>query len=71
MTRLLRAHEELLLNGFRAKGEISNGVAERLNNKLRVVTRPSCGFRTQDAIETALRHSLGRLPEPVSTHRFC
>jgi transposase len=32
--RMLRAHEELLLNWFRAKGEISNRVVEGLNNKI-------------------------------------
>jgi hypothetical protein len=31
---MLRAHEELLLNWFRARGEISNGAVEGLNNKL-------------------------------------
>jgi transposase len=68
---MLRAHEELLLNWFRAKGEISNGAVEGLNNKLRVVTRRSYGFRTYDAMEIALYHTLGRLPEPESTHSFC
>ena len=71
VARMLRAHQELLLNWFRAKGEISNGAVEGLNNKLRVVTRRSYGFRTYDAMETALYHTLGRLPEPDSTHRFC
>jgi transposase len=68
---MLRAHEELLLNWFRAKGEISSGAVEGLNNKIRVVTRRSYGFRTYDAMEMALYHTLGRLPEPESTHRFC
>jgi transposase len=71
VARMLRTHEELLLNWFRAKGEISNGVVEGLNNKIRVVTRRSYGFRTFDAQEIALYHTLGRLPEPESTHRFC
>jgi transposase len=71
VARMLRAHEELLLNWFRAKGEISNGAVEGLNNKLRVVTRRSYGFRTYDAMEIALYHTLGRLPEPESTHSFC
>jgi len=71
VARMLRAHEELLLNWFRAKGEISNGVVEGLNNKIRVVTRRSYGFRTYPAMEIALYHNLGRLPEPQSTHRFC
>lgn len=71
VAKMLRAHEELLLNWFRAKGEISNGIVEGLNNKIRVVTRRSYGFRTYQAMEIALYHNLGRLPEPDSTHRFC
>ena len=71
VARMLRSHQELLLNWFRAKGEISAGVVEGLNNKIRVVTRRSYGFRTYDAMEIALFHTLGRLPEPESTHRFC
>ena len=46
VARMLRAHEALILNWFRAKGEISNGAVEGLNNKIRVVTRRSYGFRT-------------------------
>ena len=70
VARMLRAHEPLILNWFRAKGEISNGAVEGLNNKIRVVTRRSYGFRTYKAMEMALYHNLGRLPEPESTHRF-
>jgi transposase len=71
VARMLRAHEELLLNWFHAKGEISAGTVEGLNNKIRVVTRRSYGFRTYEAMEIALYHTLGRLPEPESAHRFC
>ena len=71
VARTLRAHEPLILNWFRAKGEISNGAVEGLNNKIRVVTRRSYGFRTYEAMEIALYHNLGRLPEPESPHRFC
>lgn len=71
VARMLRTHQELLLNWFRAKGEISSGVVEGLNNKIRVVTRRSYGFRTYEAMEIALYHTLGRLPEPKLTHRFC
>jgi len=46
VARMLRAHQELLLNWFLAKGEISSGAVEGLNNKIRVVTRMSFGFRT-------------------------
>ena len=71
VARMLRAHEPLILNWFRAKGEISNGAVEGLNNKIRVITRRSYGFRTYNAMEIALYHNLGRLPEPESAHRFC
>jgi transposase len=71
VARMLRTHEPLLLNWFKAKGEISSGAVEGLNNKIRVVTRRAYGFRTFDAMEIALYHTLGRLPEPPSTHRFC
>ena len=71
VARMLRTHEVLLLNWFRAKGEISSGAVEGLNNKIRVVTRRSYGFRTYKAMEIALYHNLGRLPEPQeSTHCF-
>jgi len=72
VARMLRSHEDLLLNWFRAKGEISSGAVEGLNNKIRVVTRRSYGFRTYKAMQIALYHNLGRLPEPEeSTHKFC
>ena len=71
VARMLRRHEELLLNWFKAKGELSSGVVEGLNNKIRVVTRRSYGFRTYKAMELALYHNLGKLPEPENTHRFC
>ena len=71
VARMLRSHEELILNWFRAQGEISTGAVEGLNNKIRVVTKRSYGFRTYKAMEIALYHTLGRLPEPESAHRFC
>jgi transposase len=72
VARMLRSHEDLILNWFRAKGEVSSGAVEGLNNKIRVVTRRSYGFRTYAAMEMALYHTLGRLPEPDAfTHKFC
>jgi Transposase len=54
VARLLRAHEDLLPNRFRAKGAISAGTVEGLNNEIRVVTTSSYGFCTYDAMESAL-----------------
>lgn len=70
IARMLRRHEPLILNWFRANGTISAGAVEGMNNKLKVITRSSYGFRTYRAAETALYHKLGRLPEPEVTHTF-
>ncbi len=73
IAKTLQAHRRLLLNWFRALGEISTGVVEGMNNRLKVITRRAYGFRTYRATEAALYHSLGKLPEPhaLSAHRFC
>lgn len=71
VARMLRHHRALLLNWFRARGDISAAAVEGLNNKLKVTTRKAYGFRTFRALEIALYHSLGHLPEPNFTHRFC
>jgi transposase len=71
VAKMLRAHRELLLNWFRAKGQIAMGVVEGLNNKARVTTKRSYGFRSYDLLELALYQTLGDLPEPEVTHKFC
>jgi transposase len=71
VARMLRSHRELLLNWFRAKGTISSGTVEGFNNKAKLTTRRAFGFRTYRAVEIALYHTLGALPEPETTHRFC
>jgi transposase len=67
----LRNHRELIMNWFRARNLVSLGAVEGLNNKLKVVTRKSYGFRTFEATEIALYHTLGALPQPEFAHRFC
>ncbi len=68
---MLRNHRELILNWFRAKDCLSSGAVEGLNGKAKVTTRRSYLFRTFRAAEVALYHTLGKLPEPDFTHRFC
>jgi transposase len=67
----LREHRDLILNWFRAHGTVSAGAVEGLNNKAKLTTRKAYGFRTYEAIEIALYHTLGDLPEPEFTHEFC
>ena len=69
IARSLRQHRELIRNYLRAQKLISSGVVEGLNNKashhekiLRLSHLP--------VLELALYHSLGKLPEPESTHDF-
>jgi transposase len=73
VARTLRTHRLLLLNWFKARGQIALGAVEGMNNKLKVITRRAYGFRTYRATEIALYHTLGDLPDPQSelTHRFC
>ena len=71
VAKTLRRHRMLILNWFRAKGTISAAAVEGFNNKAKLTTRKAFGFRTFKAVEVALFHTLGDLPEPTGTHRFC
>jgi transposase len=71
VARSLRTHRELIVNWFRAKKQYSAGIVEGLNSNVKLRFRKARGFRTFDAIQVALYHELGELPEPFSAHRFC
>ena len=71
VARMLRGKRGLILNWFVTEGRLSSGIVEGFNNKLKLITRKSYGFRTQKGYETALYHNLGDLPEPEFTHEFC
>ncbi len=67
----IRRHKALILNWFKAKKAFSSGIVEGLNNKAKLTVRKSYGIRQFKTVEIALYHSLGHLPEPILTHRFC
>jgi transposase len=71
VARMLRRHEGLLLNWFRAKGTVSAGVVEGLNYNAKLTMRKAYGFQTLRGVKIALYHRLGDLPEPKFTHDFC
>ncbi len=54
LARTLRDKRTLILNWFEADGNVSSGTVEGFNNKLKLITRKSYGFRTQNGYETAL-----------------
>ena len=70
VAKTLRNHRSLLMNWFKAKGELSSGVVEGFNNKAKLTMRKSYGFRTFRGIEIALYHAMGDLPVLKTTHRF-
>lgn len=70
VARQLRRHRPLLLNWFRAKKQFSSGIVEGFNNKAKLTTRKSYGFRTYHGAEIALYHALGGLPVPKVAHEF-
>jgi transposase len=70
IAQMLRRHEVLILNWFRAKKRFNNGIVEGLNLKWNLTVRKAFGFRTFNALQIASFHQLGDLPEPPSTHEF-
>lgn len=71
VARSLREHRESILNWFRAKKRFNSGIVEGLNGLVKLRFRKAFGFRTFQAIEVALYHELGDLPQPTVVHRFC
>jgi len=70
VARSMRTHLSLILNWFEARGTVSAGSVEGLNYKVKLAMKNAYGFRSLRAIEMALFHKLGGLPEPELTHRF-
>lgn len=63
-------HRTEILNWFRAGKEFSSAIVEAYNNRIKLVIRKACGFRTEHAAVMALYHNLGALPEPAVTYRL-
>jgi len=68
--RMLRRHQPLLMNWFKAKKAYSSGTVEGLNRKVNLVTRKAYGFKSYEILKIALFHTMGKLPEPKRTHSF-
>ncbi len=68
---MLRRHQPLIMNWFKAKKAYSSGVVEGLNRKINLVTRKAFGFRSYEVLKIALFHTMGELPEPEFAHKFC
>jgi transposase len=71
VAKSIRKHRELILNWFKAKKAFSSGIVEGLNYKIKLSIRKAYGYRSLEVAEISLYHTLGVLPEPEITHRFC
>lgn len=69
--KTIRTHQPLIMNWFKAKKAYSSGIVEGMNRNVNLVTRKAFGFRSYEVLKIALFHTMGNLPEPESTHRFC
>jgi len=70
IAKMIRQHKPLIMNWFKAKKNISSGIVEGLNSKVKLTFKKAFGFRTYQATEIQLYHTLGNLPEPEFTHKF-
>lgn len=70
VARSMRNHLGLILNWFKARGTVSSGSVEGMNYNVKLAMKNAYGFRSFRAIEVALFHKLGALPEPELTHKF-
>lgn len=71
VAKMLDNHKPLILNWFKADGRLSSGTVEGFNLKAKLTMRKAYGYKSLECLQTALYHTLGNLPEPKLTHRFC
>lgn len=69
--RTLRNHEDLLMNYFKAGKLYNSGIVEGLNLRINLCMRKAYGYRSFELLKVSLFHTLGKLPEPKFTHKFC
>jgi len=68
--KTVRNHQSLMMNWFKANKQYSSGTVEGLNRIVNLVTRKAFGFREHETLKIMLFHTMGKLPEPKSTHSF-
>jgi hypothetical protein len=56
---------------FKAGKHYNSGIVEGLNLRINLCMRKAYGYRSFELLQITLFHTLGKLPEPKFTHRFC
>ena len=67
VARMLRRHRPLILNWFRARGEISAAIVEGFNNKAKLTTRKAYGFRSYAWKSLCTIHSVSYRSQKLPT----
>ena len=57
--------------GAKAGKLYNSGTVEGINLRINLCMRKAYGYRSFDLLQTSLFHTLGELPEPEFTHKFC
>ena len=70
VAKMLRRHEKLILNWFRARKQINNGITEGFNLNIKLAMRKARGFKSFDVAKIALLHQMGELPRRSFQHDF-
>ena len=70
VSKMLTAKSALILNWFDTNPRLSSGIVEGYNNKAKLTIKKAYGFKSEEYLQYALYHTLGKLPLPELTHRF-
>ena len=70
IAKMLQRHRSLLFNWFKAKKQFSSGIAVGFNNKSKLTTKKTDGFRTFKAAEIRLYQAMWAYPVPIYRTRI-
>jgi transposase len=70
VSKMLTTKSDLILNWFDTNPRLSSGIVEGFNNKAKLTIKKAYGFKSEEYLQYALYHTLGKLPLPEFTHRF-
>jgi len=70
VSKMLTEKSGLILNWFDTNPRLSSGIVEGFNNKAKLTIKKAYGFKSEEYLQYALYHTLGKLPLPEFTHRF-
>mgnify|MGYP000031460665 CR=1 FL=1 len=70
VAKMLRQHRSLLHNWLKAKKQFSDGIAVGFNNKAKLTTKKTDGFRTFKVAGISLYQAMWAYPVPIYRTRI-